>query len=74
MRLQKANAHVTAIYELSTIMSLDFKTMLSEVHPSFGDSADKQPKSISNDTLARLAGHVHSLKQEKKQRLQKVSI
>lgn len=72
MRLQKVNAHVKAIYDLSNVMSIDFNKMLSEVHPSFGDSAKDQPKSISNDTLARLAGTVHSLKQEKKHRLQKL--
>lgn len=74
MRLQKVNAHVKEIYDLSNVMSIDFNKMLSEVHQSLGDSAKDQPKSISNDTLARLAGTVHSLKQEKKYRLQKVSI
>ena len=73
MRLQKVNSHVKEIYDLSTVMSIDFNKMMSEVHPSFGDSANDQPKSISNDTLARLAGMVHSLQQEKNQRLQKVS-
>ncbi|ONK63667.1 uncharacterized protein A4U43_C07F17640 [Asparagus officinalis] len=72
MRLQKVHVHVKSIHELSTVMSIDFNKMLREVHPSFCDSADDQPKSISNDTLARLAGTVHSLKQEKKQRLQKL--
>lgn len=72
MRLQKVNVHVKAIHELSTVMSIDFNKMLSEVHPSFGDSANDQSKSISNDTLARLAGTVHSLNREKKERLQKL--
>lgn len=46
--------------------------MISGVHPSFGDSSNNLTESISNETLARLAGIVHSLEQEKLQRLQKV--
>lgn len=63
-----------AIHELSTIMSIDFSKMMSEVHPSYGDLANSLPKSISNGSLAKLAGIVQSLKQEKKQRLEKVRI
>ncbi|KAG1327748.1 65-kDa microtubule-associated protein 5 [Cocos nucifera] len=72
LRLQKVNAHVKTIHELSSVMSVDFNKMLCEVHPSFIDSANSHFKNISNETLARLAGTVHSLKQEKKERLQKL--
>ncbi|CAI8593108.1 unnamed protein product [Vicia faba] len=53
-------------------MSIDFKKTLNGVHPSLSDSSNGAPLSISNDTLAALTGVVHSLKQEKQQRLQKV--
>jgi len=54
------------------VMSVDFRAMLAEIHPSLVDPSHVQLKSISNDTLAKLMGAVNSLKQEKQQRLQKV--
>ncbi|KAJ0977992.1 hypothetical protein J5N97_013466 [Dioscorea zingiberensis] len=72
LRLQKVNAHMKVIHELSTIMSIDFSKLMFEVHQSFGDLSNSHPKSISNDTLAKLAGLIQSLKQEKKQRLEKL--
>lgn len=65
--------HISIISELSAVMSVDFKKTLNEVHPSLSDSSNGAPLSISNDTLATLTGVVHSLKQEKQQRLQKVT-
>ena len=70
LRLQKVDGQLNSIHELSTVMLIDFYEIMSEIHPSLVDST--KSKSISNDTLARLAGKVHSLKQEKQQRLQKV--
>uniref|UniRef100_A0A5B7A453 Putative microtubule-associated protein 5 isoform X1 n=1 Tax=Davidia involucrata TaxID=16924 RepID=A0A5B7A453_DAVIN len=72
LRLQKVNSHITTIHELSVVMSLSFNKAITEVHPSLGDPANGQSKSISNETLARLTGVVHLLKQEKQQRLQKL--
>ncbi|XP_051123479.1 65-kDa microtubule-associated protein 5 [Andrographis paniculata] len=72
LRLQKVNGHISAIYELSAVMSLDFKKIVSEIHPSFVDSCSGHSKSISNETLARLTSEMNSLKQEKQQRLLKV--
>ncbi|XP_058079280.1 65-kDa microtubule-associated protein 5 [Magnolia sinica] len=72
LRLQKVDGHVSSIHELSVVMFTDFYNVMSEVHPTLVDSANRQSKSISNDTLARLAGTAHSLKQEKQQRLQKL--
>lgn len=54
------------------MMSVDFNKTIREVHPSFLDIRSDQSKSISNDTLARLDGSIHSLMNEKKERLQKV--
>ncbi|OVA20677.1 Microtubule-associated protein [Macleaya cordata] len=72
VRMQRVNGHINSIHELSTVLLVDFFMTVNEVHPSLGDSANGQPKSISNDTLTRLAGVVQSLKQEKQQRLQKL--
>ncbi|KAI5421050.1 hypothetical protein KIW84_044764 [Lathyrus oleraceus] len=72
LRQLKVRNHISIISELSAVMSVDFKKTLNEVHPSLSDSSNGAPLSISNDTLATLTGVVHSLKQEKQQRLQKV--
>ncbi|XP_050386255.1 65-kDa microtubule-associated protein 5 [Argentina anserina] len=72
LRLQKVNSHVSIIHDLSVVMSIDFFTTLSEVHPSLTDQSAVHSKSISNDTLARLMALTNSLKQEKQQRLQKL--
>lgn len=51
---------------------MDFYSTITEVHPSLNDSVGMQSKSISNDTLSRLAKTVLALKEDKRQRLQKV--
>ncbi|KAG7948591.1 hypothetical protein I3843_13G015100 [Carya illinoinensis] len=71
-RLQKVNSHIKAVHELSAVMSIDFSKTLNEVHSSLTDPSGSQSKSISNDTLARLTGVIHTLKQEKQQRLHKL--
>ncbi|KAL2326289.1 hypothetical protein Fmac_025347 [Flemingia macrophylla] len=73
LRQQKVNTHISTISELTVVMSIDFWKTLNEIHPSLGDSSKGTQQSISNDTLARLTGVIHSLKLEKQQRLQKVN-
>ena len=73
LRLQRVDNHISTIHALSVVMSLDFNKKITEAHPSLGDLANGQSKSISNETLARLTGLVHSLKQEKQKRLRKVT-
>ncbi|KAK3022715.1 hypothetical protein RJ639_046699, partial [Escallonia herrerae] len=72
LRLQKVYSHIKTLHELSVVMSLDFNKIVTEVHPSLVDTLNAHSKSISNETLARLTGEVQSLKQVKRQRLQKV--
>lgn len=72
MRLQKVNAHIKTIYELCNMLSLDCNKMLLEVHASFVDAENNLPKSISNESLAKLAGTINTLKQDKTHRLQKL--
>lgn len=71
-RLQKVFDYVNTVHALSSVMGLDFSKIVSEVHPSLDDSAGNQSKSISNDTLVKLAKTVESLKEEKQRRLQKI--
>ncbi|CAN1223876.1 65-kDa microtubule-associated protein 5 [Linum perenne] len=70
LRLHKVSSSIGKIHELSVVMSIDFSTTLTDLHPSLSDHT--QPKSISNDTLARLTDMIQSLKQEKQERLHKV--
>ncbi|XP_057514143.1 65-kDa microtubule-associated protein 1 isoform X2 [Actinidia eriantha] len=72
IRLQRVDNHISTIHALSVVMSLDFNKKITEAHPSLGYLANGQSKSISNETLARLTGLVHSLKQEKQKRLRKL--
>ncbi|XP_021683500.2 65-kDa microtubule-associated protein 5 isoform X2 [Hevea brasiliensis] len=74
LRLQKVISNISTIHDLSVVMSIDFFETVNDVHPSLIDSANGQSKSISNDTLARLTGVIHSLKQDKQQRLQKLQV
>ncbi|CAN1223868.1 65-kDa microtubule-associated protein 5 [Linum perenne] len=70
LRLHKVSSSIGKIHELSVVMSIDFSTTLTDLHPSLSDHT--QPKSISNDTLARLTDMIQSLKQEKQERLHKL--
>ncbi|KAE9458317.1 hypothetical protein C3L33_09802, partial [Rhododendron williamsianum] len=56
----------------SQLQELQKEKAITEVHPSLNDSTGVQSKSISNDTLSRLAKTVLALKEDKKRRLQKV--
>jgi protein regulator of cytokinesis 1 len=51
---------------------MDFYQIVTDVHPSLDDSNGGQSKSISNDTLDRLAKTIRSLQDEKKKRIKKV--
>lgn len=60
------------MHDLCAVLGMDFFSTVTEVHPSLDDSTGVQSKSISNDTLLRLAKTVSALNQDKKQRLHKV--
>ncbi|KAL0399178.1 UNVERIFIED_CONTAM: microtubule-associated protein 1 [Sesamum radiatum] len=63
----------STVHDLCAVLGMDFLTTVTEVHPSLNDSTGVQSKSISNETLSRLAETVLALKEDKKQRLQKVA-
>ncbi|PWA39520.1 microtubule-associated proteins 65-1 [Artemisia annua] len=71
-RLHKVLEFVSTVHDLCAVLGLDFYTTVTEVHPSLNDATGVQSKSISNDTLARLANTVLALKEDKKQRLKKL--
>ncbi|XP_068310429.1 65-kDa microtubule-associated protein 1-like [Pyrus communis] len=71
-RLHKVLEFVSTVHDLCAVLGLDFLSAVTEVHPSLKDSTGVQSKSISNDTLSRLANTVLALKEDKKQRLHKL--
>ncbi|KAE9596382.1 putative microtubule-associated protein, MAP65/Ase1/PRC1 [Lupinus albus] len=71
-RLHKVLEFVSTVHDLCAVLSLDFFSTVTEVHPSLNDSTGVQSKSISNDTLDWLAKTVLTLKEDKKQRLHKL--
>ncbi|XP_050217296.1 65-kDa microtubule-associated protein 1-like [Mercurialis annua] len=71
-RLQKVLEFVSSVHDLCGVLGMDFLSTVTEVHPSLNDSTGVQSKSISNDTLARLAKTVLALIEDKKQRLHKL--
>ncbi|KAI4374793.1 hypothetical protein MLD38_012746 [Melastoma candidum] len=71
-RLEKVHDFVRTVHDLCTVLGIDFFSTVSEVHPSLNNSTEANSKSISNDTLSRLANTVATLKEDKKQRLQKL--
>ncbi|XP_027331631.1 65-kDa microtubule-associated protein 1 [Abrus precatorius] len=71
-RLHKVLEFVSTVHDLCAVLGMDFFSTVTEVHPSLNDSTGVQSKSISNDTLARLAKTVLTLKEDKKHRLHKL--
>ncbi|KAK0600042.1 hypothetical protein LWI29_010997 [Acer saccharum] len=71
-RLHKVLEFVSTVHDLCAVLGMDFFSTVTEVHPSLNDSTGVQSKSISNDTLSRLARTVLALKEDKKQRLHKL--
>nr|XP_043605933.1 65-kDa microtubule-associated protein 1-like [Erigeron canadensis] len=73
-RLHKVLEFVSAVHDLCAILGIDFYSTVTDVHPSLNDATGVQSKSISNDTLATLAKTVSTLKEDKKQRLEKLQV
>ncbi|PKA47290.1 65-kDa microtubule-associated protein 1 [Apostasia shenzhenica] len=71
-RLHKVLNFVSSVHDLCAVLGMDFFSTITEVHPSLDDSVGVQAKSISNDTLIRLAKTVAVLEEDKVARLQKL--
>ncbi|KAK8527178.1 hypothetical protein V6N13_085034 [Hibiscus sabdariffa] len=71
-RLHKVLEFVSTVHDLCAVLGMDFFSTVTEVHPSLDDTTGVQSKSISNDTLSRLAKTVSALNDDKKQRLHKL--
>lgn len=70
-RLKQVQDHLNTLNSLSLVLGMDLKNMVSEIHPSLGDSEGS--RSISNDTIERLATAIQKMREVKIQRMQKVN-
>ncbi|XP_076942442.1 65-kDa microtubule-associated protein 1-like [Bidens hawaiensis] len=70
-RLTKVLEFINNVNGICGVLGIDFYSTIKDVHPSLTDATCAQSKSISNDTLARLAKTVTALKEVKEQRLHK---
>ncbi|KZV51897.1 hypothetical protein F511_09161 [Dorcoceras hygrometricum] len=69
-RLNQTLDYLNLLYTLCSVLGLDFKQTVSEIHPSLGESEGS--KCISNHTLKQLEIAVQRLQELKIQRLQQL--
>ncbi|XP_075485775.1 65-kDa microtubule-associated protein 3-like isoform X2 [Primulina tabacum] len=69
-RLNQISDHLNLLYSLCSVLGLDFKQTVNEIHPSLRDS--ESAKSISNHTLQQLETATQRLQELKTQRLQQL--
>jgi hypothetical protein len=74
LRLKKIYTQIKCINDMCNTMSVNIKKALYDVHPSYAELERSKSISISNSTIEKLAGTVHALNHEKKQRLRKVCV
>ncbi|KAK2971749.1 hypothetical protein RJ640_022888, partial [Escallonia rubra] len=69
-RLNQVLDHLGTLNSLCMVLGMDFKQTVSEVHPSLSES--EEARSISSDTIERLAHAIQSLREVKVQRMQRL--
>ncbi|KAJ7970063.1 65-kDa microtubule-associated-like protein [Quillaja saponaria] len=69
-RLKKVQDHLYALNSLCSVLGVDFKPIVSKVHPSLVDSEGS--KSLSTDTIEQLGIAITNLREAKIQRMQKL--
>lgn len=63
---------MSTIHDLYDVLRMDFFSIVADVHPGLNDSTIVQSEGFTNDTLSRMAKTVSALKEDKKQRIQKL--
>ncbi|KAL4283223.1 hypothetical protein GQ457_16G024830 [Hibiscus cannabinus] len=69
-RLKQVQDHLNVLSSLCSVMGMDFKLTVAEVHPSLGDSEGSW--SISNNTIEQLGATVNKLREAKIQRRERL--
>ncbi|KAI3783897.1 hypothetical protein L1987_42986 [Smallanthus sonchifolius] len=69
-RLKQVLEHLNSLNSLCLVLGMDFKQTIHEVHPSLSET--EATKSISNETISRLAAAIDGLLEVKIQRMQRI--
>ncbi|XP_054788068.1 65-kDa microtubule-associated protein 3 isoform X2 [Prosopis cineraria] len=69
-RLKKVQDQLHTVKSLTSVLGLDFKQTLCDLHPSLGYSEGS--KSVSDDTIQQLSASIQKLRDVKLQRMQKL--
>ncbi|KAI3458258.1 hypothetical protein Pfo_014921 [Paulownia fortunei] len=69
-RLKQVLEHLNYLYSYCSVLGLDFKQTVSEIHPSLGEPEGS--KNISNDTIEQLGTAIQRLREVKIQRMQQL--
>ncbi|KAG0504042.1 hypothetical protein HPP92_004114 [Vanilla planifolia] len=69
-RLKKVLEHLGILKALCIVLGMDFRQTVVEVHPSLDEAEGL--KIVTNDVIERLASMIHSLREVKMQRMQKL--
>ncbi|KAK9147572.1 hypothetical protein Scep_006329 [Stephania cephalantha] len=69
-RLMQVLEHLSTLNSLCSVLGMDFKQTIREVHPSLDDLDGA--KNISTDTIQRLAAAIKKLREVKIQRMQRL--
>ncbi|OMO91222.1 Microtubule-associated protein, MAP65/Ase1/PRC1 [Corchorus olitorius] len=69
-RLNQVQDHLNTINSLCTVLGEDLKEIVCRIHPTLDDP--NGAKDVSNNTIARLADQIESLKELKIERMQKI--
>ncbi|CAL9100732.1 unnamed protein product, partial [Musa acuminata var. zebrina] len=69
-RLKQVMEHLSTLNALCSVLGIDFKETVTEIHPSLDES--EVPKSVSNATIERLSIAIGRLREIKVERMQKL--
>ena len=69
-RVKQVQDHLNTLNSLCSVLGMDFKLTVSQIHPSFGNSEGS--RSVSDDTIEQLTIAIQKLREVKIQRMQKV--
>ncbi|XP_073125534.1 65-kDa microtubule-associated protein 3-like isoform X2 [Henckelia pumila] len=69
-RLKLVMDHLNCLYSLCSVLGLDFKHTVNEIHPNLGDS--ESSKNIDSDTIKQLGFAIQSLRETKINRMQQL--
>ncbi|KAL7584874.1 hypothetical protein Lser_V15G43722 [Lactuca serriola] len=70
-RLKQVLDHMSSLNSLCLVLGMDFNQTMQEIHPTLSEGANMS-KSISNETISKLANSIQRLREIKIERKQKI--